>query len=52
MSEATRVPCSVNLPKPENNKLSIYLRLRIMLIKALHNDKAGARVNKVKETAR
>lgn len=27
--------------KPKNNKLTIYLRLHIMLIKALHNDKAG-----------
>lgn len=35
------VAYSVNLPKkPENNKLSIYLRLHIMLIKVLHNDKA------------
>jgi hypothetical protein len=44
----TRVAYSVDLAKPENNKLSIYLRLHIMLIKALHNDKAGERTKRKK----
>lgn len=43
MKEKTRVAYSVDLAKPKNNKLSIYLRLHIMLIKALHNDKAEER---------